>query len=155
MSEAEKNRLVAWNRELVAAHQRLRKALRLARGALDAGDVGSTGADLMLYCHGFCAALRGHHVGEDVALFPELSARHPGLRSTIAKLVQDHEMIASLLAQLDHALTSSASPDELSLHLDGLTAIMESHFNYEERQLLDTLSTLDLVADPHALLGPL
>lgn len=32
---------------------------------------------------------------------------------------------------------------------------MESHFNYEERQLLDSLSTLDVAADPHALLGPL
>lgn len=155
MSEAEKNRLVAWNRELAVTHQRLRRALRLTRDALDAGDVRSTGADLMLYCHGFCAALRGHHVSEDMALFPELSARDPGLRSTIAKLAQDHEMIATLLAQLDHALASSASPGELSLHLDGLAAIMESHFNYEERQLLGALSALDLVADPQALLGPL
>jgi len=88
-------------------------------------------------------------------LFPELSARHPGLRSTIAKLMQDHEMMASLLAQLEHVLTSSASPAELSVHLDGLSAIMESHFNYEERQLLEILSALDLVADPHAVLGPL
>ena len=36
-----------------------------------------------------------------------------------------------------------------------LSAIMESHFRYEERQLLDALSALDLEADPHALLGPL
>lgn len=155
MSEAEKNRLIAWNRELAAAHRRLRQALRLTRDALTTGDAGPAGADLMLYCHGFCAALRGHHVSEDVALFPELSARHPGLRSTIAKLMQDHEMMASLLAQLEHVLTSSASPAELSVHLDGLSAIMESHFNYEERQLLEILSALDLVADPHAVLGPL
>ena len=65
----------------------------------------------MLYCQGFCAALKEHHVSEDVALFPELSVRHP-------------------------------------------TLIMESHFRYEERQLLDVLSALDLVADPRALLGP-
>ena len=32
---------------------------------------------------------------------------------------------------------------------------MESHLTYEERQLLDVLSTLDVEADPHALLGPL
>ena len=38
MSESEKHRLIAWNRELSAAHQRLRRALRLARDALDAGD---------------------------------------------------------------------------------------------------------------------
>jgi hemerythrin-like domain-containing protein len=109
----------------------------------------------LLYCHGFCAALNGHHVSEGEALFPELSTRHPRLRSTIAKLAQDHEMIASLLTQFSHALAASATPDELVRHLDGLSAIMESHFNYEERQLLDTLSTLDVAADPHAFLGPL
>jgi hemerythrin-like domain-containing protein len=155
VSEDEKNRLIAWNRELTAAHQRLRQALRVTRDSLDAGDVESAGADLVLYCHGFCAALSGHHASEDAALFPELSARHPRLRSTIAKLMQDHKMIAALLTQFDHALTASATPDEQVRHLDGLSAIMESHFNYEERQLLDTLSTLDLEADPHALLGPL
>ena len=155
MREGEKNRLIAWNRELAAAHERLRQALRVTRDALDRGDAESVGADLLLYCHGFCAALNGHHVSEGEALFPELSTRHPRLRSTIAKLAQDHEMIASLLTQFSHALAASATPDELVRHLDGLSAIMESHFNYEERQLLDTLSTLDLEADPHALLGPL
>jgi hemerythrin-like domain-containing protein len=159
VSEDEKNRLIAWNRELTAAHQRLRQALRVTRDALDtgldAGDTGSAGADLLLYCHGFCEALSGHHVSEDAALFPELSARHPSLRSTIAKLRQDHEMIAALLTQFSHALTAAATPDELGRHLDGLGAIMESHFRYEERQLLDVLSELRLEADPHALLGPL
>jgi hemerythrin-like domain-containing protein len=155
VNEGEKNRLIAWNRELEAAHQRLREALRLARDALGIGDVASVRGELMLYCQGFCAALKEHHVSEDVALFPELSERHPMLRPTIAKLEQDHEMIASLLTQLDHALTSSAAPEELSLHLNGLSAIMESHFRYEERQLLDVLSALELVADPRALLGPL
>ena len=155
MSEDEKNRLIAWNRELAAAHQRLRQALRVTRDALGTGNVASARADLLLYCHGFCAALKGHHVSEDTALFPELSARHPRLGPTIAKLVQDHELIAGLLTELDQALTSSATPDELARHLDGLSAIMESHFNYEERQLLDVLSTLSLEADPRAFLGPL
>jgi hemerythrin-like domain-containing protein len=155
VSEAEKNRLIAWNRELISSHRRLRQALRLTRDALDTSASGSAGADLMLYCHGFCAALRGHHVSEDAALFPELSARHPELRSTIAKLAQDHGMIASLITQLENVLASPASPAEISLQLDGLTAIMESHFSYEERQLLEVLSTLDLAADPHTYLGPL
>jgi hemerythrin-like domain-containing protein len=154
VSEGEKNRLIAWNRELTAAHQRLRQALLVTRDALDAGDAGPASADLVLYCHGFCAGLSGHHVSEDEALFPGLSARHPRLRSTIAKLVQDHEMIAALLTQFNHALTASATPDELVRHLDGLSAIMESHFSYEERQLLDTLSALELEAGPHAVLGP-
>jgi hemerythrin-like domain-containing protein len=144
VSEDEKSRLIAWNRELTAAHQWLRQALHGARDALDAGDAGPAGADLVLYCHGFCAALSGHHLSEDETLFPGLSARHPGLRPVIAKLTQDHEMIAALLAQLGHAVTAAAAPDELARHLDGLSAIMESHFSYEERQLLGILSALQL-----------
>ena len=155
MSEGDKSRLIAWNRELTAAHQRLRQALRVTREALDAGDAGPPGADLLLYCHGFCAALSGHHASEDAALFPELSARHPGLRPVIAKLAQDHQMIAALLARFGEALTAAATPGELARHLDGLSAIMESHFSYEERQLLGTLAVLQLEAEPHALLGPL
>ena len=155
VSEDEKNRLIAWNRELAAAHRRLRQALRVTRDALGTGNVAAARADLLLYCHGFCAALNGHHVSEEAALFPELSARHPKLGPTLAKLVQDHELIAGLLTQFDHAVTTSATPDELARHLDGLSAIMESHFSYEERQLLGILAELRLAADPHALLGPL
>ncbi|MCF6467963.1 hemerythrin domain-containing protein [Nonomuraea sp. MG754425] len=155
MGEGEQHRLTAWNLELQAAHQRLRRALRLARESLEAGDPTAARADLLLYCKGFCAALDGHHVREDAGLFPELSARHPSLRPTIAKLRQDHEMIAVLLERFDRAITSGATPNEQAMHLDGLSAIMESHFRYEERELLGVLSTLDLDADPHDLLGPL
>jgi hypothetical protein len=73
----------------------------------------------------------------------------------LAKLRQDHELIASLLTQFDQAVSSDARPAELSFQLDGLAAIMESHFRYEERQLLGPLSALQLDADPHTVLGPL
>ncbi len=158
MREGEQPRLIAWDRELAAAHQRLRQALRVARDALGTGDVvgaQSARADLTLFCHGFCAALGGHHSSEDAALFPQLSAHDPALRPTIAKLRQDHELIASLLTQFDQAISADAPPAELSLQLDGLAAIMESHFRYEERQLLGPLSALQLDADPHTVLGPL
>jgi hemerythrin-like domain-containing protein len=156
--EGEPHRLIAWNRELAAAHRRLRQALRLARHALGTGDtvgIQSARADLTLYCHGFCAALGGHHGREDAALFPRLSAHDPALRPTIVKLWQDHELIASLLTQFDQAVSSDAPPAELSLQLDGVAAIMESHFRYEERQLLGPLSALELDTDPHTVLGPL
>jgi hemerythrin-like domain-containing protein len=153
--EDDKHRLIAWNRELTAAHQRLRQALRVSRDSVDRGDAGAARADLLLYCHGFCAALSGHHRGEDAALFPELSARHPALAPVIARLTADHEMIAALLARFGDALTAAAAPDELARHLDGLSAIMESHFRYEERELLAALGALTLDADPRALLGPL
>jgi hemerythrin-like domain-containing protein len=158
------DRLIAWDRELAAAHERLRQSLRVARDAAAAGDAldsadtagsRSARADLTLFCRGFCAALGGHHGSEDAALFPQLAARYPALRPTIDKLRQDHELIASLLTQFDQAISSDAPPAELSLQLDGLAAIMESHFRYEERQLLDTLAAFELDADRHTVLGPL
>jgi hemerythrin-like domain-containing protein len=152
--EGEQQRLIAWNQELLAAHERLRQALRLAQEAVGIGDVASARADLLLYCHGFCTALGGHHVSEDVALFPALSARHPELQKTIGVLEEDHRTIAGLVAQFEAALDAQTTTHGLALHLDGLAATMESHFRYEERRLLDTLATLDLDADPRTLLGP-
>ncbi len=154
MSEGESARLVAWARELRSAHDRLREALRIAHEQVTHDGSVAT-RDLLLYCHGFCVALGAHHRGEDAGLFPVLTARHPELAPVIAELAHDHRMVSHLLAGLENAVRMSASPAELRLHLDGLAAIMESHFWYEERALLGVLATLDLDADPAAVLGPL
>ena len=154
MGENERARLIAWDTELRMAHERLRGALQVARSGLE-GDPAEVTRDLLLYCHGFCVALGAHHVGEDTGLFPELKAQHPALHPVIAKLEQDHSMIAHLLARLDHAVQSGESGVVLGQHIDGLAAIMESHFRYEERELLGALEGLELVADPAKVFGPL
>jgi hypothetical protein len=61
----------------------------------------------------------------------------------------------SVLRDLDDALTPAGSAEQVARRLDGIAAIMESHFRYEERQLLDVLATLRLDSDPERLLGPL
>ncbi|RCK68075.1 hemerythrin domain-containing protein [Desertihabitans brevis] len=156
MTEGEQSRLVAWSRELRAVHERLRQALRVTREAVDAGDpVEPATRELLLYCHGFCSALDGHHRGEDRQLFPAIAAAHPGLADTLRYLQQDHSMIAHLLTGLQEAVRRTASPAELDRHLEGIAAIMESHFRYEERQLLRVLDGLALDADPRDVLGPL
>lgn len=43
----------------------------------------------------------------------------------------------------------------LAGHLEGIAAIMESHFRYEQRRLLTVLEGLDLDADPEEALGTL
>lgn len=149
MSEGAERRLIVWNRELIAAHDRLRTALRVVRESLNGRPLSQ---DLRLYCHGFCAALSGHHEREDAGLFAELAARHPSLGPLLAKLTEDHEAVAALLKRLDDAVRS---PEQLGPHLDGLAAIMESHFLYEERQLLEVLAALELDAEPSSMLGPL
>ncbi|MFG1673769.1 hemerythrin domain-containing protein [Micromonospora sp. NPDC049282] len=156
MRDGEQTRLVAWSRELRSVHGRLREALRVTREALaDGGSAGPATRDLLLFCHGFCAALTAHHEGEDRELFPAIAARHPELRDTLRRLRQDHSMIGHLLAGLSAAVARDVPPEELGRHLEGVAAIMESHFRYEERQLLTVLETLAWDADPVAVLGPL
>ncbi|GIJ20034.1 hemerythrin domain-containing protein [Micromonospora lutea] len=156
MTEGEETRLVAWSHELRRVHDRLRGALEVTRSALASGDAAATATrDLLLFCHGFCVALTEHHEGEDRDLFPAIAAAHPELRDTLRHLRQDHSMIAHLLGGLQAAVERAASPAELDRHVEGIAAIMESHFRYEERQLLAVLDTLALDADPHDVLGPL
>lgn len=153
MTEGEKTRLVAWSQELRRVHARLREALKITRTALSSGTQDQqANRDLLLFCHGFCAALTGHHEGEDRELFPAIAAAHPDLRQTLRLLEQDHSMIAHLLSGMQAA---AAYPADLEQHLNGIAAIMENHFRYEEDKLLSVLETLALDADPGQVLGPL
>ena len=137
-------------------HARLREALRVTREAVDHGESAETPArELLLFCHGFCVALTGHHEGEDRELFPAIAAAHPELRDTLRYLQQDHSMIAHLVTGLQSSISASATSIELARHLDGIAAIMESHFRYEERQLLEVLETLAYSANPARVFGPL
>ena len=151
MDDGELTRLVAWSQEMRDVHTRLRAALAAARETYELADLD----DLLVYCHGFCAALTGHHEGEDRLLFPAVAAAHPELAGTLDKLRQDHSMIGYLLGALQAAVDRRDPPDELQRHLEGVAAIMESHFRFEERQLRTVLETLSLDATPAAVFGPL
>lgn len=156
MSDEETTRLMAWGREVRAVHDRLRGALRLSQEAVASGGaLPEPGRELLLFCHGFCTALDGHHRGEDALLFPAVEAAHPELSGQLRKLEQDHAMIGTLLAGLQSAVSREASPDVLGQHLEGLAAIMESHFGFEERTLLAILDRLELDAPVADVLGPL
>jgi len=64
-------------------------------------------------------------------------------------------MIGTLLAGLESAVARRDDPAAIGGHLDGLAAIMESHFRFEERSLLALLERLDLHAPVADVLGPL
>ncbi|MCO5953504.1 hemerythrin domain-containing protein [Microbacterium yannicii] len=154
MTEHETTRIVAWTVELRRVHSSLREAVRVTREALEEDPRDPSSArDLQLYCRGFCVALGEHHRAEDRTLFPAIEAAHPELAPVLRNLMQDHSMIDHLLTSLSAAAESSAPREELERHLDGVTAIMESHFAYEERQLLAVLDTLGLDQDPQVVLG--
>lgn len=149
-------RATAWAAQLRAVHGRLREALELARRAVDQGEAPVVGGrDLLLYCVGFCAALSRHHRGEDRSLFPAVEAAHPELAGTLSYLRRDHAQLEHLLGSLAQAVERGEPPAALLRHLDGVDAVMESHFRYEERQLLAVLEQLHLDADTQEVLGPL
>ncbi len=156
VTERDTTRLIAWSTELRAVHRRIREALRVTReAAREHGSAEQAGRDLLVYCHGFSAALDGHHRGEDRALFPALEKAHPDLAPVLRALEQDHSMIGQLLGDLRVAVDRSASASELERHLEGVAAIMENHFRYEERQLLAVLEGLELHDAVRDVLGPL
>ena len=156
MTERDTTRLIAWSTELRAVHRRIRDALRVTKEAVrDGGDSEQAGRDLLLNCHGFCAALDGHHRGEDRALFPAIEKAHPDLAPVLRALERDHSMIGHLLGDLREAVDRSAPAGELERHLEGVAAIMENHFRYEERQLLTVLEGLELHETIRDVFGPL
>jgi len=57
--------------------------------------------------------------------------------------------------QFRRALEGGADRDALDRHLEGIAAIMESHFRFEERELLEPLAGLRTAAPRSELLGPL
>ena len=128
----------AFSQQLRQIHQQLRDQLSRIQDDLGGEECPETG--LQVRCLAFCSALATHHVGEDDDVFPRLVTARPGLAPTVRKLIGDHTAIAAILPQI-RALVRRAStaPAEdlpgLRREFDGLAAIMESHFRYEERTI--------------------
>ncbi|MFD0660693.1 hemerythrin domain-containing protein [Thermocatellispora tengchongensis] len=125
-----------------------------ARGAgraarlLDAGRTGRS-RDLRAHCLAFCAALTRHHTGEDETAFPLLAERHPGLRPVLEELRRDHDIVTGILRAIEDLLAglgSNPAPEEVRRvrgELDGLSALLDSHFLYEEKRIVQALNELD------------
>ena len=138
------DRVVALGAELRRLHDRIRDVLDDAREGLDATVLAaSLTDDLVVRCRAVCTTLGAHHRDEDAALFPWLRREYPGLGPVVDRLVQDHAMIGSLLSDLQHLVGSGAPGDLVLRHLEGVDAIMESHFRYEERELVALLDASD------------
>jgi hemerythrin-like domain-containing protein len=120
------DRLAAFGDELITVHNRLRDELaRLRRGQRP---------DLRTHCLAFCAAVREHHTAEDNTAFALLAEQFPELRPVIQQLTEDHELVAQILRRVEQ----TDDPAEL----DGLAAILESHFVYEEKKIVAALNSL-------------
>jgi hypothetical protein len=149
----ERERFVAWADELRRVHARLRVALEAARRGATQEDARGAPAtrELLLHCHAFCGALDSHHGAEDHVLFPAIAAEQPALSPVLGALEADHLLIAGLTEAL--MAEPDRSPVRYAEHLDGIAAIMESHFRFEERRLLAVLDRLALAGPVERVLG--
>jgi hemerythrin-like domain-containing protein len=141
----DRNRARALSLELRAIHDSLRDRLRDAVDALTEGRTPDTDLRPLDHCIGFCVALHEHHTGEDTAVFPALREAAPDLADTIDKLTQDHSMMSWLIRRAASAIELAAGSGDLApvaAELEGISAIMESHFRYEERSILEALDRL-------------
>ena len=103
--------------------------------------------ELSLLSHSlsFCTVLHAHHSGEDGQLLPALRTAAPELAPVIGNLIGDHVLVAGILRRIRDLLTPGQAPPGpgvLARELDGLTAILESHFSYEERRIAKALDIL-------------
>jgi hypothetical protein len=157
--------------ELAAVHQWLRAELTRIRDDVDACSADSGRADpstadsgtgpqalrglLQVRCIAFCRALTSHHTSEDNTAFPELAEASPELADVLERLRQDHRLVAGILVRLSEIL-STLTPDNrgsVTREIDGLTAILESHFQWEERRLVAALDALDTPRQAEELFG--
>ncbi|MFD9939206.1 hemerythrin domain-containing protein [Nonomuraea sp. NPDC059023] len=133
------NQIAAFGTQLIEVHDWLRGELVRLREDLASG---GRPADLRAHCLAFCTAVTRHHTGEDGVAFPALAERHPELRPVIAQLEEDHQLVAHLLERIESL--DGSDPEAALSELDGLTAILESHFTFEERKIVAALDALDL-----------
>jgi hypothetical protein len=142
-TDGEYARFLAYGNQLIEIHVGLRDMLAdLREGVVPERELGA-------HCLAFCAAVTRHHTGEDVGVFPVLAERHPELRAFLAELVRDHQVIAGLLARADAAagrLGGEPGPERVAAvqaELDGLAAVLETHFIGEEKRLVAVLNAID------------
>lgn len=121
-------RFRAYGNQLIDIHVRLRDQLD------DLRDGGLAEHEFGLHCLAFCAAVSRHHTAEDTIVFPILAKRFPELRDFLAGLERDHQVIAGMLARI------AAMPERAEL--DGLAAVLETHFRGEEKRLAEVLDAV-------------
>lgn len=147
MTGTGEDRAAAFGIQLVRAHNALRERLQTLQAGLDDPVGSGGGAELFEHCLAFCAALTDHHVGEDDGLFAALRTARPDLGPVIDLLVQDHGLIGSILLRVraladEAGGASSERRAAIGRELDGLAAIMDSHFAFEERRIANAIDGL-------------
>jgi hypothetical protein len=122
---------------LIEVHIWLREELaRLREGA----GRGERPRELQVHCAAFCSALSRHHTSEDSRAFPALVRDFPELHPVLAELEADHQIVAAILQKIQALSTDDA--EGFRTELDTLSALLESHFVYEEKKIAAALNQI-------------
>ncbi|MGS0688691.1 hemerythrin domain-containing protein [Nakamurella sp. GG22] len=134
------DRVAAIGDELISIHRSLRLDLVALRdsvaAAADSEALPIRG--LPAHCLAFCSAVTVHHTDEDKSIFPELAAELPELAGVLDELAHDHVLIAGILRRVQE-LVQHLDRDNLPRardEIEGLAAVLESHFRWEERRIV-------------------
>ncbi|MFJ4873439.1 hemerythrin domain-containing protein [Streptomyces sp. NPDC088757] len=141
------SRLAAFGNQLIAVHLWLREELERLTDGLDAYLDGEAERprELRAHCLTFCSAVRRHHTEEDDSAFPALADEFPELRPVLEELERDHHTVADILRRVEELLDGlheGSNAQDVRNELDGLAALLESHFVYEEKKIVSALNEL-------------
>ena len=140
------DRLTAWGQQLVEVHDRLRDDLDRLLDGLDEHET-LTPEAVRTHCVAFCSGGRPPPHAARTAPRSRPSPRSTrSCRDTLDGLARDHHVVADILQRIDAVLrTADDDPARARGEIDGLAAILESHFRWEERAIV---SALDGLQDP-------
>ena len=95
------------------------------------------------------------HTSEDTTGFPALGEQFPSY-PILEELQEDHRLIADIAPRLQELLTT-LTPDNAEQVRRSSTAdrILESHFQWEERRLVDAFDALRTAEGGEDLFGPI
>ncbi|MFF8608325.1 nitroreductase/quinone reductase family protein [Streptomyces sp. NPDC015346] len=135
------DRLDALADELIKIHDWLRSELAALAEGLGSRTAPGLTVELRRHCLTFCSALAVHHGGEDAGLFPYLARVHPEKAGVFARLQAEHATVGRALDDLQTLLArlDEAEPGALRADFDRLRGELETHFAYEEEQVVPLL----------------
>lgn len=128
-----------WGQALRRLHDAFRRELAtIRREVAESGP--RIGAQLRVNCLSVCQGVHHHHTMEDRGMFTAVEQQNPHLSETIARLREEHVVVARLLEELQGVVgDQEADRAQLVASVDRLVEQLEAHLDYEEEQLVEVL----------------
>ncbi|MFI6965742.1 nitroreductase/quinone reductase family protein [Streptomyces sp. NPDC050255] len=110
------------------------------------------GLQIRQRCLAFCQALEFHHTSEDDHLFPGIARYHPELGAVFDRLRDEHRTVARIQNDLAALLAGVgiADPQRFRTELAAMSAELNTHFDYEEKEIVPLLADVPWPPAPPA-----